>query len=97
MKKKDRNSSKNKNKEGYADPTATTAIRNVEREHMSEARKQNGFLPQPFYETMKAARRALENQDYELIEIKAVDAFTGEEFVWRDVSRREVGRRRSNA
>lgn len=58
------------NSEGYRDPTADMAIRNVTR------------LPRPIWNVVKAVREVLNVSHLELVEIKMRDRTTGREHKW---------------
>lgn len=70
-----------RNSEGYRDPTAARAIRNVERE---EERKIFRRVPKFIYEMVRALNNRLQFTRYELTEIRLCDRGSGTVYTWED-------------
>ena len=70
-----------KNSEGYRDPTAARAIRNVERE---EERKLFKRVPKFVYESVKALNRRFHRSVFELTFVQVYDLSNGKIYTWED-------------
>ncbi len=70
-----------KNSEGYRDPTAARAIRNVERE---EERKIFKRVPKFVYETIRALNNRFTLSEFELTRVQVYDRGSGKLYTWED-------------
>ena len=65
------------NGEGYKDPTAEQAVRNVEK-------RETRYLPKELHKALKIMRDALSLIDYDIVDIRMRDRTDGKEYLWTE-------------